>query len=136
MRAADAQECWAMGVEPKVALARSHSQSSSSTIVYHANVRIAEWGWRGTEVGGAEVWCLTFAGADEHRVFFARQSRTLCTHLLERFPVIWCHVSVDHKASLKWLRWLGFVARGARMIGYGEFLRMERRRWAQVQAQG
>lgn len=128
MRAADVEECRVAGMTPEEALKASR-ENSSATVVLYGGTKVAEWGWRGTTLAGAEVWCLTFAGADKHKVFFSRRSRKIIAELLSRFPLLWCHVYEGHGQAIKWLRWLGFVARGTRQIGDGIFIRMERRRW-------
>lgn len=128
MRAADMEECLIAGFNPEDALKASRA-NSSWTVLRYGETKIAEWGWRGTAIAGAELWCLTFAGADKYKVFFSRHSRKIISTLLERFPLLWCHVYIGHTKAIKWLLWLGFVTRGVRQIGDGQFYRMERRRW-------
>lgn len=110
MRPADAAECRAGGFSPDVMLDLSIQRSDASYDVYSGRERLAVWGWKCLSFvsSSAVVWCLSFEAADRHKVFFARESRRLLAQILTRFRYVHCEVSVEHKAAIRWLIWLGF----------------------------
>lgn len=80
------------------------------------------------EVG--RVWMLGAPGIAKAKKFYLRETRRQVALMLELFVCLRTGVAAEYTKSLRWLRWLGFVA--GRPVTYGgrEVIPMER--WNEV----
>lgn len=111
MRAEDAAECAAGGLNPMQAVVQS------------VDISVAWWAWEVNAVpacvfgyslptllgGELRPWLLTTPLVEQHKFAFARDSRAVLEVLRARFPVIRGTVDARYMTCIRWLRWLGFL---------------------------
>lgn len=55
----------------------------------------------------AYLWLWTTKHFDKHVFMFIRHSQRAVKEMLEAYPLIVGHGMLEHRRSLRWLRWLG-----------------------------
>lgn len=130
VRANDAAECRAAGLEPAEALAMSIARSDHAVNEFIGGEHAASWGWRlrGFLTQNIDAWLLTSDVVERNPIYFARQSRKRLKLLLEHHPSIFVEVHAAYTTSVKWLLWLGFRRVGERIVGGETFLIMQKDR--------
>ena len=138
LRAADRAEVAAGGTDPLAALLGGlHSSleavagvdESGEPVILAGLAAIPEHPLVGT------VWALGSDAVRDHRVSFLRQSRTLCAHFHERFPVLMNLVDARNTVHIEWLRWMGFTfvrrwpEMGPQRLPFIEFVKLHDTRW-------
>lgn len=111
MRAEDAAECRAGGMEPTEALRTSIEQSQEAYVFGYKGDLLCVFGFQPSTFMGetAHAWMLSTEHAAKHWYKFARTSFRTMHWLLERFPKIEVSVHEDYHLAVEWLGWLGFT---------------------------
>lgn len=112
MRQADRDEVWASsGKTPRQALAFSLRNSSGAWTALVDGVPEVMFGVGDLNVlaGVGAPWLLGTDAVERHYVAFLRGSVVWRDQLLRRYPTMRNLVDVRNKASIRWLRWLGFT---------------------------
>lgn len=124
MRAADVAEVWASHrVTPEQALRLSITQSVEAWTLCHAGQPLCIGGvgrlTEGTLLGGpvSVPWLLGSEALMAHRRAFLRISRRVVPLWRRRHGVLVNRVDARNRASLRWLRWLGFEIAPAAPFG-------------------
>jgi hypothetical protein len=106
LREKDLEECARQGLTAGEAVRKSIALSSHAERFscfgwwgYYAPVMLGQVCW---------VWAITTEAVDHKPLRVARASKRIFAGILERYPVAFAQVDVDHKTSQRWLEWLGF----------------------------
>ena len=111
MRPMDAAECWSLGASPLAGLRASCAASLACWTALEHGGPIAMWGVTAAEMMGRTgcPWMLGAGRLGAHRRQFLRESRARLAPMLAMFPRLENHVLAEYRASVRWLRWLGFT---------------------------
>jgi hypothetical protein len=115
LRAGDAAEIAALGVEPVAGLSRAVAQSETAYCAFFDGAPAALFGvvpyagaspLQGSARGNA--WLITTNVVDRNKVSFVRASRIALEHLMQRYEYLECLVDARYEGALRWAAALGF----------------------------
>lgn len=108
LRQKDIDEAWAFsGIDPTLALAWSLKNSEEKWVVVHKGKIEGVFGVVPGK-GYGIPWFVATNKFNKFRITFAKTSQEVVAMLLKRYHTLMNFVDSRHKASIRWLRWLGF----------------------------
>lgn len=111
MRQGDAIEVWASHrFTPHEALNAGIKDSQYAAVAWIDDEPVAVYGLRVESVtsGIGVPWLLATESAMKHKSEFLKQSPSVVRNMLNICPKLYNYVHVENKASIRWLKWLGF----------------------------
>lgn len=111
-------------------LTRSLELSVAAMCCIEDGVPIAAWGLTCENLaapGAAEMWCMTTHDVERHKKDILRFGRHFVRAVEQFYPVQTCWVMATYKASINWLKWLGFSPVHLQVFNGVAFIKMQRK---------